>query len=369
MATDIEARETFDYIIGNPPYVAIEHLDEDEKDRYRATFATAKGRFDLYFLFLERALQLLKSGGRLSFITPEKWTYVESAADLRRLLTSEGYHVEDIEHVEEDAFEGRITYPCITTVRRAVGGETAITQRNGHRHQVRLPSGPMSWASILRNGDFGHMDTGVTLGDISVRISAGVATGRDRLFVTRRDEVPEELNPGWIYPTVSGEELKLNDSTQSDSVFICPYRSDGTLPDENELGPYRRWAKEHRETLEARYCVQTGGKAWYSWHETPPMDDVLRPKILLRDMTDEPKFWIDHDGDILPRHSVYYLVPNAEVSLVELAKYLNSPEAKEWIHGHCQRAAKGYMRLQSNVLKNLPVPEVLAGTYQKTLAV
>ena len=41
----------FDYIIGNPPYVPIEGLDEAEKGRYKAAFLTAQGRFDLYLLF------------------------------------------------------------------------------------------------------------------------------------------------------------------------------------------------------------------------------------------------------------------------------------------------------------------------------
>lgn len=359
----------FDYVVGNPPYVSIEHLDAGEKERYRAAFTTAVGRFDLYFLFFERALRLLRSGGRLSFITPEKWTYVGSAADLRNLLTSEEYHVEAIEHVDEDAFGELITYPCITTVRRASRNETRIIPRNGESHAVMLPRGPGSWASIIRGGDFGHMDTGVTLGDLSIRISAGVATGRDHLFVASRDEVPPELDPEWVYPTVSGEELKTNDSVRSDSVFICPYRPDGSLPDDGELGAYGRWAEAHRETLEGRYCVQNGGKKWYSWHETPPMGAVLRPKILFRDMAAEPKFWVDHDGGIIPRHSVYYLVPKSDVSLADLVEYLNSPEAKEWMDGHCQRAAKGYMRLQSGVLKDLPVPGSLAGAYQKTLAV
>jgi len=99
------------------------------------------------------------------------------------------------------------------------------------------------------------------------------------------------------------------------------------------------------------------------------MEEVLRPKILFRDMAKEPKFWIDRNGDIIPRHSVYYLVPKGELPLGDLVEYLNSPAAKEWMDGHCQRAAKGYMRLQSRVLEDLPVPKSLAGAYQKTFAV
>lgn len=369
LAADFLETGLFDYVIGNPPYVSIEHLDEEEKNRFKSSFTTAVGRFDLYFLFFERALKLLRSGGRLSFITPEKWTYVESAADLRRLLVSEEYHVEEIEHVDEDAFGQLITYPCITTVRRASRDTTRIIHRDGDSHTTMLPHDSGSWASVIRGGEFANMDTGITLGDISIRISAGVATGRDHLFVFSRDDVPSELDPEWVYPTVSGEELKINDSVRSDSVFVCPYRPDGALPDENELSAYGRWARAHREILERRYCVENGGKKWYSWHETPPMEDVLRPKILFRDMADEPKFWVDRDGGIIPRHSVYYLVPKRDVALSDLAEYLNSPEAKKWMDGHCQRAAKGYLRLQSGVLKDLPVPKSLAGSYQKTLAV
>jgi len=81
----------FEYIVGNPPYVPIEGLDEDEKTRYKAAFDTAIGRFDLYLLFFERSLALLAENGVLSFVTPEKYEYVDTAAPLRRLLTSDGY--------------------------------------------------------------------------------------------------------------------------------------------------------------------------------------------------------------------------------------------------------------------------------------
>jgi len=64
---------TYNFIVGNPPYVAITALSESEKARYRARYATARGRFDLYLLFFEQALRSLAPGGRLVFITPEKY--------------------------------------------------------------------------------------------------------------------------------------------------------------------------------------------------------------------------------------------------------------------------------------------------------
>jgi hypothetical protein len=41
--------------------------------------------------------------------------------------------------------------------------------------------------------------------------------------------------------------------------------------------------------------------------------------------------------------------------VVELVKYLNSEEAKEWLKAHCQTAANGYLRLQAHALKELPL--------------
>ena len=83
-----------------------------------------------------------------------------------------------------------------------------------------LPRHGVSWAPHIRGTDLSGMETGVTLGDVTIRISAGVATGADGLFVTSRDDVPSWLDPQWIRPTVSGRQLSATDAARSESVFI-----------------------------------------------------------------------------------------------------------------------------------------------------
>ena len=78
---------TFDYIIGNPPYVPITGITVEERTEYRRRFRCAVGRFDLYLLFFEQSLKLLRADGRLVFVTPEKYLYVQTAQPLRRELT------------------------------------------------------------------------------------------------------------------------------------------------------------------------------------------------------------------------------------------------------------------------------------------
>jgi len=65
------ANPTYDVIIGNPPYVRAENMAREDRDYFMAGgFETAYGRFDIFILFVESAIKLLKEGGRLGFIIP-----------------------------------------------------------------------------------------------------------------------------------------------------------------------------------------------------------------------------------------------------------------------------------------------------------
>jgi methylase of polypeptide subunit release factors len=78
----------FDAIVGNPPYVNIRRLANDPQTvaRYRQRFSCAERGFDLYVLFIERAIELLRSGGRCGLIVPNKLATLEYAAACRQLL-------------------------------------------------------------------------------------------------------------------------------------------------------------------------------------------------------------------------------------------------------------------------------------------
>ncbi|MFZ8841240.1 MAG: methyltransferase, partial [Pyrobaculum sp.] len=58
----------------------------------------------------------------------------------------------------------------------------------------------------------------------------------------------------------------------------------------------------------------------------------------------------------------YSLVPKTRRPLRPLAEFLNSEAAREWIAAHAQRAASGYLRLQSHVIKELCVPRDILNT-------
>lgn len=351
-----ETRAAYDYIVGNPPYVPITGLSEAEKARYRARYATARGRFDLYLLFFEEALRRLAPGGRLVFITPEKYLYVETAGPLRELLARR--HVEEIRLVREDTFGELVTYPTITVVGHTSPGATRVLRRDGNTVTVRLPSSHNPWLPLLEGVP--SPCTAVTLGDLCLRLSCGVATGADSVFVWPADNLDRALRR-YGYPTIAGRELTpATTDFASRFVMLIPYGVDGHLLPLEDLGALRHYLlrDDVRRRLLARTCVKR--KPWYAFHETPVLQEILRPKILCKDIGETPHFWVDRSGEIVPRHSVYYIVPREPAAIDLIVDYLRSPSAHEWLAQNCQRAAKGFLRLQSRVLRRLPVPDDVA---------
>lgn len=78
--------ESFHAVIGNPPYVSIWKIPESDKGIYADTYTTAKGHYDLYVLFFERALALAGDAGIVSFITSNKWMSQSYGKSLRELF-------------------------------------------------------------------------------------------------------------------------------------------------------------------------------------------------------------------------------------------------------------------------------------------
>jgi len=80
----------FDIIIGNPPYVSLESLSRQNRDLVTILEKNysdiAKGHWDLFMIFIKRAMELVKSGGYLSFIVPSTFSKEKYGTDLRRFL-------------------------------------------------------------------------------------------------------------------------------------------------------------------------------------------------------------------------------------------------------------------------------------------
>lgn len=80
---------TFDCIVGNPPYVKFQDLDENSRKYLYEHWSTTKlGTYNLYFAFFELGLRLLREDGKLGYITPNNYFTSLSGEPLRAFFQS-----------------------------------------------------------------------------------------------------------------------------------------------------------------------------------------------------------------------------------------------------------------------------------------
>ena len=82
------SRPGFDVVIGNPPYLNLKRgfLSVQQKAYFQSVYETAHGQYDAFALFIEKAIHLLRPGGRHAYIVPKPVLVSESYESVRSLL-------------------------------------------------------------------------------------------------------------------------------------------------------------------------------------------------------------------------------------------------------------------------------------------
>lgn len=112
----------FDVIIGNPPYMATEHMKQFtplELPLYKTLYSSAYKQFDKYFLFIQRGFDLLKPNGTLGYIAPSKLAKVGAAKELRKLLVANRAIYKIVGFGANQLFEDKTTYTCLLFLKKA----------------------------------------------------------------------------------------------------------------------------------------------------------------------------------------------------------------------------------------------------------
>jgi len=105
----------FDIVLGNPPYIRRTKINEEDKIIYEKEYKSATGQYDMYLLFLERGMKLLKSGGILSYINPIRFFNSDYGVGCRKFIAS--LKINSILNVSQlNVFKSAQTYPCILNI-------------------------------------------------------------------------------------------------------------------------------------------------------------------------------------------------------------------------------------------------------------
>lgn len=333
----------FDVVIGNPPYIHQGWLSPI-KPYLQKHFASYDAIADIYVYFYELGLNLLKPGGRLSYVVTNKWLKAAYGEPLRRFFAERGWveSVVDFGHAKQ-IFKDADVFPCIIVVRRPDTGLAPATTRvcSIPREQLRiddlavqiemegvevgrsrLASG--AW-SLEPEGVFNVLEkfrrNGVSLSEYSgVKPYRGILTGFNEAFLidqpTKESIVQSDPNSReLIRPFLRGQDIRRW-SPEWAGLWMIALKSSSdhpwpwsTAPDEAEHifqqtypGLYGH-LKPYEESLRKR---QDKGRFWWELRSCAYWSAFDRHKLMYQEIQFHPSYSLDEGGS-LGNNKTYFL--------------------------------------------------------------
>lgn len=323
--------QTFDFIVGNPPYIKLNCFDKFKQHEYREKFKTLFAKTDIYIAFFERCLDLLSPEGMLVLLVPDRWLYNHYGKRLRQKIARD-FYLQRIIKVS-DPFESTVeAYPAVFVISRTFQHPTEIQEGfEGMRFEV---SGDEPWAP---------QGAGVTL-ETFAKVGIGLTTGCDEIFIF--DE-PPDIEPSRVVPLVLRKKT---------CYTINTFEPNGALIVLDNYPKLSSYLRRHESKLRNRYVAKKNPLAWFRTCDKIDLSLIDVPKLLFPDIAKNMRPFL-HSG-AYPHHNLYYVISN-EWDLEVLGAILSSSRITQAIQSRSPRMRGGYFRCQAQFLKQLRIPSPL----------
>lgn len=375
----------FTHVVGNPPYVRVQHLGESRRGLAKRHWKTVRGSTDLYIPFFELGLELLADGGKLGYITPSSWLRSNSASALREHLAGSHRVLKLLDFGEHQAFEGVTAYALITTVEKGAAPEPIPYWRHDGRKfrkagTVRPSAGRAASPWVPATGParsrLARLSArGPELGEIA-DIHVGIQTLADDVFIF--PVVPPEGSGDLVMCMPGGERLLLerwmlrpilkasvlkDGRDRLSRMVIFPYDSCGKLLPgmfiRNNAPRTWEWLLRNKDRLLARDKGRFDPSVWHAWGRSSNILSGFGEKIITSPLSLRPNFQVCDDPGFT-FYSGYCVKPRAGIGLEPLLEELNSSDMEFFIN-HTSRVYQGGWRSYAkSFIRRYPVPRSLA---------
>lgn len=353
----------FDAVVGNPPYIQIQSLGRATAAFCRERYRVASGAFDLYVVFFERALELMRPGARLGFIVPNKFMKLEMGEELRALLVERGV-VEEILDFGGAQLFGATNYTAIVQL------DTGRRDPSLGYRKLAAPDGdPVAQIERATPSSFSLAELGkgpwILVSPSERRIVEAAAAGAEPLesvtrqiyqgLITSADSVfhfedlgtvgglrrvrskasgePIELEPDLLHPLASGTDTHRYAFASLRQLLLFPYG-----PGEDEAFGLLNWSeiearprvaaylREHEAALRGRERGKMDHAGWYGYVYPKNLAAHDRPKLGIPRLCERLRAAADKTGGVyLDNVDVNGVLPSADgPSLEQLLVLLNS---------------------------------------------
>ncbi|MFN7707566.1 MAG: Eco57I restriction-modification methylase domain-containing protein, partial [Sphingobacteriia bacterium] len=307
----------FDIVIGNPPYVRKQGLVEHYPEMctwYEQHYRAATANYDLYTLFMERSLVLIRETGLVSFILPHKFLIADFGVGIRELL-AEARAARSILHFgSEMVFADASTYTCIIHLDKTP--KTRLAFQHLKPLQTTQPFGwdqldythlsKENWnlhpGSVARVMEKLHRQPH-TVGDVFPRIFQGIATSLDAVYVFEGTDQGDHIagynakydhhfriEKELVKPFVKGDGVARYAPLHHTLYVLFPYKDDGMPVEEvyiqERLPQTYTYLKHYESQIRGRengkMNIQNG---WYLYIDKKNVEKFPNPKIMTQEIS------------------------------------------------------------------------------------
>ena len=322
----------FDCVIGNPPYIQLQKMGADADALQKMNYEAFERTGDIYCLFYEMGMKLLKPGALLSFITSNGWMKAAYGKPLRTMLAKQyqpsllidfaGYKIFDSATVDvnilsvEKTDANHETKAC--TIKK---DEFEIEKLSDYVQTNCLQSkfGEEAWSilSEIERSIKQKVETiGIPLKDWDVEIYRGVLTGYNDAFIIsseKRDEIlsncvnEEERakTAALIRPILRGRDIKRYGYVDNGLYLLNTHNGiKGKIP-RIDINNYPA-VKAHLDRYWDQIALRADqGDTPYNLRNCAYLDDLSKTKIAWIELSDESKFTLC--DDLVPVNTVFFL--------------------------------------------------------------
>ena len=357
----------FDIAIANPPYVQLQkdsgRLGRIYKDCGYATF-TRTG--DVYQLFYERGINLLKDAGYICFISSNQWMRVASGKALRRFMESQ--NPVRLINLGAGVFDSVTVNTCVLIVNHSAN-RNELQAADVRQATQQFP--PEEWTHIsLSNGETwtvlnpleqhikAKMDNaGTPLMNWNTNIKYGIKTGYDKGFII--DNATKEVLVSAdsrlieiLKPVLRGRDVQRYQARWMGLWLIDTHNGYGNVPAVN-IDDYPA-VKNHLDWFYSRLEKrQDKGRTPYNLRNCAYYPEFAREKIAWGNLNNQAKFAYVPEGTFINAPTTM-LTPYSPYLLA----MLNSKLLDWYFRLIGAERDGGYYEYKPMFIERLPIPKI-----------
>lgn len=387
---DVFERGGFDIVIANPPYVSSEKFSgTSSQQAWKEIYKTFASRVDIYCLFYERGISLLRPSGTICYISSNKFLRADYGRNLRNHLKTETSISTLIDFGELPVFAAA-TDPAIFIAQRIPPAdehhfEAATIKQEGElkrldeavaQRAIELPqSGLQKEGWSLESGEgraliekMRQRSTSLAI-YVDDRIHYGIKTGLNEAFVidaVTRDELiaKDARSAELIKPWLQGHEIKRWHHKWA-GMYLIAVRHDFHAELKTYPAILRRLKKFEERLRERGQCRTARGGGTEGQHHWLELDNNPSASYLqsfegrkivfnetskrLHAFVDEEGFYVNKTGFIIIALEPYFLLAVLNSRLLD---FLYRSEFPSW--GDPWKG--GRVQFRGSRMKEVPIP-------------